>query len=115
MGGTVVATPGGPAPDTRSGPADGRRREGSCDAVLGAGLPGDAVLEGPWQRFDREERALQAGGADIDTQLVEDILAAELRDLAQRLAPDRVGQHRGGGPGAGGAAARGRPPGPRPR
>src|SRR3990172_9854381 len=88
----VVATPGGPASDTRSGPADGRRREGSCDAVLGAGLPGDAVLEGPAQRVEREERALQAGGADLDAQLVEDVLAAELRNLAQRLSPDRVCQ-----------------------
>ena len=39
-----------------------------------------------------EHRALQAGGADLDAEQVEQVVRADARDLAERLALDLVGQ-----------------------
>src|SRR5918994_3495319 len=61
--------------------------------LLIGGLPGDAVLDRVAQRLEREHGALHARRADLDAEVVENVLTAHLRDLGQRLALDLVGEH----------------------
>ena len=58
----------------------------SCPAAL--------VGQGVGDRVQREQRALEPGGADLDADQVEQVVGGELLDLLDRLALDLVRQQR---------------------
>src|SRR5215213_6614577 len=65
----------------------------SWSGIVCAPRPFDPAIERAAQRVERQQRALQPSWADLYSKVVENILPAELRDVAQRHSAYLVGEH----------------------